>query len=97
MITLWIANLLSYTGRLQLIQNVLSSLKAFWGHVFISPMKLIKRIEGLCRNYLWSGADTFKRPPIALDSVCQPKMYAGLNLSDLRCGIKQLYVNSYGL
>lgn len=43
---------LSYAGRLQLIESVLSSLYGYWCTVFLLPMHLIKVMERLCSSFL---------------------------------------------
>ncbi|XP_074266470.1 uncharacterized protein LOC141589743 [Silene latifolia] len=43
---------ISYAGRVVLIQSVLSTL-SYWARIFILPKMMIKRIEAICRDYLW--------------------------------------------
>lgn len=50
----WMAKLLSYADRLQMIKVVLMGMQAFWAQLFILPQSVIKRIEGICRSYLWT-------------------------------------------
>ncbi|XP_074271538.1 uncharacterized protein LOC141595469 [Silene latifolia] len=39
------------------------------------------RIEQICRNYLWSGADIYlKTPAVSWDKVCREKKYGGLGI-----------------
>ncbi|XP_074292067.1 uncharacterized protein LOC141618905 [Silene latifolia] len=47
------AKKLSYAGRLTLINSVLNTLYSYWASMFIIPKSVIKRIEAICRNYLW--------------------------------------------
>ena len=53
----WSAKLLSYAGRLQLIQSVLFSLQNFWCRNFLLPKTVLKRINQLCSRFLWKGKD----------------------------------------
>lgn len=52
----WMANIVSYDGRLQLIRSILSSMQNYLGHIFPLSKKLIKAVEGVCRKFLWDGA-----------------------------------------
>lgn len=47
--------LLSYGRRLELVRSVLTGTKNFWAQLFTLPKKVIKKVEGLCRSFLWSG------------------------------------------
>ena len=54
--------------------------------VFILPKKVIKDIEQLIRNFLWSGNDLDPhKAKVAWRDICYPKKQGGL-------GIKPLYV-----
>lgn len=50
-ITSWAARCLSYAGRLQLIDLVLSSLYGYWCSTFLLPKHLIKSVERLCSSF----------------------------------------------
>ena len=54
----WSARLLSYAGRLQLIQAVLFSMQNFWCRFFILPKRILKRIAQICSSYLWKGRES---------------------------------------
>ncbi|KAK9689750.1 hypothetical protein RND81_09G078600 [Saponaria officinalis] len=82
----WQGRRLSYAGRLVLIQSMLSTIHSYWSNVFILHMKVIKQIEQVCRNFLWSGAETrSKIPQVAWEDLCNDKRYGGLGL-----GLKNL-------
>ncbi|XP_019258261.1 PREDICTED: uncharacterized protein LOC109236524 [Nicotiana attenuata] len=84
-ITSWTAKNISYAGRLQLVQSVLFGVQAFWAQIFILPAKVTKLVEGLCRSYVWSGANEItKRALVAWDKVCLSKAGGGLNLINLK-------------
>lgn len=51
----WVVKILSYEGRLQLVNSVLNSIHMYWGSMFILPKKLIRKMEGLMASFLWSG------------------------------------------
>lgn len=56
-VNLWIAKVLSYTGRVQLLKSVLFSLQVFWAQIFILPKKVVLVIERICKRFLWTGGD----------------------------------------
>ncbi|CAA7058279.1 unnamed protein product [Microthlaspi erraticum] len=80
-ISSWPVKRLSFAGRLQLIQLVLSSMINFWAAVFPLPSSCIERLEKICNAFLWSGApESARGAKIAWDSVCSPKAAGGLGL-----------------
>jgi hypothetical protein len=71
---------LSFAGRLQLIQSVLYSIQMYWSSIFILPKKVIKAIEYYFNHYLWQGKCTGRGGiRVAWDKVCLPKK-GGLGL-----------------
>ncbi|XP_039134368.1 uncharacterized protein LOC120271757 [Dioscorea cayenensis subsp. rotundata] len=56
-LTSWKANYLSLGGRLILINSVLSALPTYWMSIFRLPKWVVKRIDGLRRDFLWKGPD----------------------------------------
>ena len=48
----WIVRYLSFAGRLQLIQSVISSIQSFWSSLLILPKKVTKRVEQIIKNFL---------------------------------------------
>ncbi|GJU49072.1 hypothetical protein Tco_1218627 [Tanacetum coccineum] len=44
---------LSYAGRMQLIDSVLSSLNVFWAFIFILPQGVCYDVDKLLKNFLW--------------------------------------------
>ncbi|XP_019266923.1 PREDICTED: uncharacterized protein LOC109244316 [Nicotiana attenuata] len=55
------AKLLSYAGRLQVINSVLFAVYNFWGAVFILPQSVIKAIDRKCREYLWGSVEGHRK------------------------------------
>ncbi|KAL6552332.1 hypothetical protein OROHE_007696 [Orobanche hederae] len=79
----WTAKLLSYGGRLQLIQSVLFSIQFYWSHIFPFPKKVMKAVEAICRKFLWAGDIESKKSSVAWEDVCRPRGEGGLNLIHL--------------
>lgn len=83
-ITSWTARYLSYAGRLQLIKTVLFSIQIYWSHIFVLPKKLIKKIEAVCRTFLWTGeVETSRKALLAWERVCMPKTAGGYNVLEI--------------
>ncbi|KAL7616426.1 hypothetical protein Lser_V15G04034 [Lactuca serriola] len=49
----WKNKMLSFAGRLQLINLVLTSIHVYWASIFKIPIATIKEIEKICRSFLW--------------------------------------------
>ncbi|XP_074314348.1 uncharacterized protein LOC141649561 [Silene latifolia] len=74
----------SYAGRLVIVKSVLNTLHSYWASLFVIPKGITKRIEAVCRNFLWDNSADYRRAPlVAWDSVCRPKDEGGLGLKDL--------------
>ncbi|XP_074305789.1 uncharacterized protein LOC141641010 [Silene latifolia] len=75
------AKKLSYAGRIMLIKSVLNILYSYWAGIFLIPKAVIKRIEAICRNFLWDGSSDYHRVPlVAWDTVTLPKEEGGLGI-----------------
>lgn len=51
-ITGWCPKMLSFAGRLQLIQSILYGIQVFWCKHFLLPKKVLKEIERMCSCFL---------------------------------------------
>ena len=54
-IKLWTTRLLTYAGRLQLINNIMFAIANYWLNCFPFSKSVIKKIEIICQNFLWTG------------------------------------------
>ena len=80
----WRNKFLSFAGRLQLIQSVLSSMHIYWASVFVLPARIIFDLEQLMRGFLWSSRAGHKGvPKVAWEVVCLPKQEGGLGIRRL--------------
>ncbi|XP_074305519.1 uncharacterized protein LOC141640735 [Silene latifolia] len=81
----WGTRQLSYTGRLTLINSVLTSLHSYWASMFLIPNGIMNKIGAICRNFLWSGKDSYQRSPnVSWDRCCSPKDEGGFGIKDLK-------------
>lgn len=95
------SSLSSFAGRTRLIKSVLFAFTNYWLQCLPLPKKVIRKIEAICRTFIWSGTDKITRKsPIAWKKVCFPKRHSGLNIIYLEnwnkaCLIKLLW-NMHG-
>ncbi|XP_055814210.1 uncharacterized protein LOC129883607 [Solanum dulcamara] len=75
------SKLLSYAGRLQILNVVLFSIHNFWGAIFILPQSVLKEVDQRCRKFLYGGSEERKKVNmVAWDIVCVRKCNGGLNI-----------------
>ncbi|XP_074305809.1 uncharacterized protein LOC141641031 [Silene latifolia] len=73
------AKKLSYAGRVVLTNSVLNTLYNYWAAMFVIPKAAIKRVEAICRNFLWDSSTEYHRVPlVGWDRVTMPKSAGGL-------------------
>ncbi|XP_074266665.1 uncharacterized protein LOC141589944 [Silene latifolia] len=78
------AKQLSYAGRVVLISAVLSALHSCWARIFMIPKLVLKKIDTVCRTFLWYGTENTERPHlVAWNHICQPKKKGGLGFKNL--------------
>ena len=83
-INCWTSKLLSYAGRLQLIQSVLFSIQNYWCRQFILFKGMIKVINQKCSRFFWKGNDTpLRGARVSWMDICYPKAEGGLGLKDM--------------
>ncbi|CAL1395135.1 unnamed protein product [Linum trigynum] len=79
----WQPKLLSYAGKLEFVVSVLSSMSQYWMNVILLPNKVIKEIENLCSQFLWSDFEKKKRAKFAWKTVALPRTEGGMGFKDL--------------
>lgn len=74
----WCTRSLSYAGRAQLINSVLMSVHTYWAQIFLLPNAVLRKINTICRHYLWSGgANGNKMGNIKWEALCRNKKVGG--------------------
>ncbi|XP_020266575.1 uncharacterized protein LOC109842073 [Asparagus officinalis] len=72
---------LSYAGRLQIIKSVVLGIQNFWTSNYVLPMRVLHKIDELCRNFLWGNSEhVHKTPLISWDKACMHKKIGGLGI-----------------
>lgn len=79
----WTCKSLTYATRVALIKSVLIGIKGYWSQLFLLPQKIIRKIETICRIFLWSGGSgASRKAPIAWSMACAPKECGSLDIKD---------------
>lgn len=81
-----INRLLSYTGRLIMVNSVLSALPTFYLCTFIFHKGVIDQIDRYRKYQLWCNGDMNKKGGclVAWEVACRPKDQGGLGIIDLQ-------------
>lgn len=80
----WKNKFLSFVGRLQLVQSVISSMHVYWSSPFILPAHILMDIEQSMRGFFWCQRTMrHGRAKVAWEDVCLPKCEGGLGIRSL--------------
>ncbi|CAM0958627.1 unnamed protein product [Alopecurus aequalis] len=81
----WKGRLLSRSGRLALINSVLTSLTTYYLTIFAANPWAIKKMDKLRRNFLWKGDEEASGSSclVSWKKVCAPKSMGGLGIKEL--------------
>lgn len=80
----WSSRNISFAGRRQLVNSVLMSICVYWAQIFMLPQAVMKRINAICRSYLWTGLCNSSKPGyVSWEDVCYPKCKGGLGFKSL--------------
>ncbi|KAF7808252.1 reverse transcriptase [Senna tora] len=75
----WKTNLLSFSGRLQLIKSTTSALHSHIMQAIFLPLNIHNKIDKINRNFLWGHShDTRKLHYVNWNTITQPKTLGGL-------------------
>ncbi|KAJ0935111.1 putative RNA-directed DNA polymerase [Helianthus annuus] len=87
----WTTKSLSFAGRLQLVNSVLSAMHIYWATVFLLPARIVTDLEKRMRDFLWSGNyHKTVKPKVAWKVVCLPKDEGGLGIRSISAVNKAL-------
>ncbi|GKA17635.1 protein LAZ1 [Tanacetum coccineum] len=77
----WKNKSLSFAGRLQLCNSVISSMQVYWASVLVLPKGIVYDIQQLIRCFLWCNGD-FKRgkAKVTWEVISLPKQEGGLGI-----------------
>ncbi|GJU03986.1 RNA-directed DNA polymerase, eukaryota, reverse transcriptase zinc-binding domain protein [Tanacetum coccineum] len=80
----WKNKVLSYAGRMHLIDSILNSMQVYWASVFLLPKSTVKDIERVLKGFLWCQGDLSRgKAKIAWKTLCKPKCQGGFGFKEL--------------
>ncbi|KAK9688853.1 hypothetical protein RND81_09G016000 [Saponaria officinalis] len=86
----WSTNLLSYAGKVQLINSVILGLQSFWCSCILLPKAVVDQVYKLCRAFFWAsdlrGKLIFKN----WSSICLPWLEGGFDIREVLAWNKAL-------
>ena len=78
----WATRSLSFAGRATLINSVIFGMYIYLASIFILPNAVLEQLTQVCRNYLWSRYEEYKKSPSSWFNTCLPKKQGGLGFKD---------------
>ncbi|XP_074278059.1 uncharacterized protein LOC141601664 [Silene latifolia] len=82
-ITHWANSLLSYAGKVQLLNSVIFGIENFWCASFILPKGVIQEMDRLCRQFLWNYQTGRKMIFFAWSKVCRARQQGGFDIREI--------------
>ncbi|XP_039056340.1 uncharacterized protein LOC120199270 [Hibiscus syriacus] len=87
----WKNRLLSFAGRVVLINSVLSMLPLYYMSIFPVPKVVVSKLDKIRRGFLWGYDGNTKRlPRVNWGRLCTPKKKGGAGIIDLKVKNKAL-------
>nr|GEX41079.1 reverse transcriptase domain, reverse transcriptase zinc-binding domain protein [Tanacetum cinerariifolium] len=83
--------MLSYAGRLQLIDSVLSSMQVYWVAVYLIPKTTMMDINFILRSFLWKSSDNCKGKAKDVETDKEDS-WGWKNLMEIRDNVKDKIV-----
>ena len=82
----WGAVWLNLAGKLVLIKAVLNSYRLYHCTVLLAPSKILAKIEGMLRSFLWRGKNGGEKKYALINwkKIKMPLMEGGLQIRDLK-------------
>lgn len=79
----WKAKFLSFAGKITLIKSVLASIPIHTLSCMVVPKAVIKKLENMMKNFLWSQHGNKRTHWVAWDDVCSKFSEGGLGIRSL--------------
>ncbi|KAK9681908.1 hypothetical protein RND81_10G036000 [Saponaria officinalis] len=80
----WSSHLLSYAGKIQLLNSIVFGLENYWCSTLFIPKGVIKLIQRFCRSFLWNVAEGHRGfYPKSWISCCAPYGEGGFNIKEI--------------
>ena len=80
----WTCNFISQGGRLQLVQAILSNIRAYWArHIFL-PGVVVSNVQSILAKFLWSGSSSGRCiHKVAWKDCCYLKNEGGIGIINI--------------
>ena len=83
-VCVWSSRNISYAARVALINSVLISIHSYWSQIMVLPRIVLKRVNAICKVFLWKCFDNFHRSGIiAWDKTRLPKNQGDLGFRQI--------------
>ncbi|XP_074289404.1 uncharacterized protein LOC141614559 [Silene latifolia] len=80
----WSSHVLSYAGRVQLLNSVLFGLDNYWCSSLLLPKEVIHHINKISKDFFWNIPTGTRRLVFkSWYAICTPWTYGGFNIKDL--------------
>ncbi|KAK9757360.1 hypothetical protein RND81_01G157000 [Saponaria officinalis] len=86
----WSVNLLTYAGKVQLINSVVFGLQSFWCASILLPKIVVNQINKMCRNFFWSSDTRTRLVFKSWSSMCLPRTEGGFDIREILAWNKAL-------
>ncbi|GLT66338.1 hypothetical protein SLA2020_387060 [Shorea laevis] len=84
-LAVWKSAVLSFGGRLTLLNSVLSAMPTFYMSIFLIPKSVMDELVSIQRNFLWGGPELKRKISwVKWDVICYRKEKGGLGVPDLK-------------
>ncbi|KAK9689837.1 hypothetical protein RND81_09G084900 [Saponaria officinalis] len=86
----WSVNLLTYAGKIQLLNSVIFGLHSYWCSSSLLPKLVVNQINKLCRNFFWSSDNRHRHVFKSWSSMCLPRHEGGFDIREILAWNKAL-------
>ncbi|KAL9662694.1 hypothetical protein QQ045_027527 [Rhodiola kirilowii] len=80
----WMKNMLSFGGKIALIDSVLNSVGIHCMSILPIPITVLNRVGSIIRSFLWDKGDGKRRHWVNWENVCREKSAGGLGIKRLK-------------
>lgn len=81
----WKGKLLSFMGKLQLVQSIIHGMLIHSFMVYLWPMSLLKKLDAAIKNFVYMGnIDSKKLVTVSWKTICQPFAIGGLGICSMK-------------
>ncbi|XP_058785710.1 uncharacterized protein LOC131660481 [Vicia villosa] len=86
----WTSKLLTYAGRVQLVKSIIVAIAQYWMSCFPLLKFVLKKIDSICRSFIWTGDEHSRKSSVSWDIMCRPYAQGGLQVINLQVWNKVL-------